>query len=283
MYTKRSAKVMHFIGIYGVFALLAFVFLIPFLWTIGSSFRLHSEIFQYSYPLTWRTFIPVRWTLDNYYAILVERGFLRFLFNSLFVAIVMVIISWFINSMGAYAFSRGKFRGKEYWYLLVLATMLMPLEASIIPTYMIVKDIGLYDSLWALIIPWVVEPFGIFLLRQFIDAIPRDLDDAASIDGCDFWQIYAHVMMPNIRPALITLALMKFIWAWGAFFWPLVITESKGKMVIQLALATLTTKEVTYWGQTFAAVILSVLPVILIFAFLQRYYVEGITMSGIKD
>lgn len=268
--------------VYAVFLLISLIFLIPLLWTLGSSLRPHGEIFNYSYPLTLHTFLPVKWTLDNYRAILVDRGFGRFVLNSMFVAGTMVVLSWFINSMGAYFFSRSKMKGKEFFYLLVLATMIMPLEATIVPTYSTVSNLGLYDSLWALIIPWVVEPFGIFLLRQFIDKIPKDLDDAAKIDGCSFAQTYRYMILPNIIPAQITLALMKFIWSWGAFIWPLVILESKENMVIQVALATLTTKEITYWGQTFAAVVISIVPVLILFLFLQRYYVEGITMSGIK-
>jgi len=279
---KAAKNLWSNIWVYAVFIVISLIFLIPLLWTLGSSLRPHGEIFNYSFPLSLKTFIPVEWTLENYRVILFERGFGRFLFNSMLVAGIMVILSWYINSMGAYFFSRSKMKGKEFLYLLVLATMIMPLEAIIVPTYSIVSNLGLYDSLWALIIPWVVEPFGIFLLRQFIDNIPKDLDDAAKIDGCSFAQTYRHVILPNLIPAQITLALMKFIWSWGSFFWPLVILESKENMVIQVALATLTTKEMTYWGQTFAAVVISIAPVLVIFLILQRYYVEGITMSGIK-
>jgi len=279
---KIKQNFLHVVGIYTVFALICLVFLVPLLWTFFSSLRPHAEIFQYSYPLSLHTFIPIEWTVDNYLAVLIDKGFGLFLLNSLFVAIVMVISSWFVNSMGAYAFSRSRFKGKEALYFLVLFTMMVPIEATVVPTYTIVKNMGLYYSLWALIIPWIAEPFGIFLLRQFIDGIPRDLDDAAKVDGCSFWQIYWHVILPNITSAQITLAIMKFIWAWSAFFWPLVITESRNNMTIQVGIATLTTKEVTYWGQTFAGVMVSVIPVIVVFLSLQRYYIEGITMSGIK-
>jgi multiple sugar transport system permease protein/putative chitobiose transport system permease protein len=263
-------------------ALLTFVFIIPFLWMLGSSFRTQAETFQYVYPLSWRTFVPIHFTSDNFRDIFVNQSFGLFIQNTLVVSLTMVALSWYVNSMAAYAFSRAAFRGKEWVYLVILGAMLIPLDASIVPTYLIARGLHLEDSLWALIIPWVAEPFGIFLLRQHIDEIPRDLDQSAAIDGAGFFQIYRYVILPNIRPGQITLAIMKFLWAWSAFFWPLVIIDSKVHMVLPVAIATLFTEEQTYWGQIFAAASVAVIPMAILFIALQRYYVRGVVLSGIK-
>jgi ABC-type glycerol-3-phosphate transport system permease component len=269
-------------AVYGLMAVLTFVFVIPFLWMVGSSFRTQAETFQYVYPLSWRTFVPIHFTLDNFRVIFVERSFGLFIQNTLLVSLVMVALSWYVNSMAAYAFSRAAFRGKEWVYLVVLGAMLIPLDASIVPTYLVARGLGLEDSLWALIIPWVAEPFGIFLLRQHIDEIPRDLDQSAAIDGAGFLQIYRFIILPNIRPGQITLAIMKFLWAWSAFFWPLVIIDSKAHMVLPVAIATLFTQDQTYWGQIFAAASVAVIPMAILFMSLQRFYVRGVVLSGIK-
>ena len=201
------------------------------------------------YPLSWKTFIPVRFILENYQTIFVQKSFGIFIWNSLWTSFVMIALSWYVNAGAAFAFSRARFRGKELVYLLVLGTMLIPLEATVVPSYQIIRSLHLVDNLWALIIPFVAEPFGIFLLRQHIDEIPRDLDDAAKIDGASFLQVFRFIVMPNIIPGQVTVALMKFLWAWSAFFWPLVVLNRKQKLVLPVAIATLFTPSQTYWGQ----------------------------------
>jgi ABC-type glycerol-3-phosphate transport system permease component len=263
-------------------ALLLFIFVMPFVWMLASSFRTQAEIFRYVYPLSWRTFVPVHVTLENYRVIFLEKGFGLFILNTLLVSIVMVALSWYVNSMAAFAFSRAALRGKQWLYQLVLGAMLIPLDASIVPAYLIVRALHLEDNLWALIVPWVAEPVGIFLLRQHIDEIPRDLDEAAVIDGAGSFQVYSRVILPNIRPGQVTVALMKFLWAWSAFFWPLVIIDSKKNMVLPVAIATLFTEFQTFWGQIFAAAAVAVVPLAILFMSLQRYYIRSVVLSGMK-
>lgn len=267
---------------YLALAFVTAIFLVPLLWMLGSSFRTQAEIFQYSYPLSIKTFVPQQAILENYRSIFVDREFGRFLWNSLIVAIAMVALSWYVNSAAAFAISRMRFRGKNAIYLIIVSTMLVPLEATIVPTYLVARSLRMEDTLVALVIPWVAEPFAIFLLKQVIDEIPRDLDDAAKVDGASPLQIYRSVVLPNIYPAQVTVAIMKFLWAWSGFFWPLVVINSKENMVLPVAIATLFTQSQTFWGEIFAAATVAVVPVAVVFIFLQRYYIRGIVMSGFK-
>lgn len=280
--TKNSKdvflKTIFYIFLAGIVA----IFLFPFLWMLGSSLRPHAEIFKYTYPLSINTFVPIDFTLQNFHDILFEMDFGLYLYNSIFVSVVMIFFSTFVNSIAAYAIQRMDFLGKRYLYVLILFTMLVPLEATLVPTYMVVRNIGLFDTLWAMIVPWIAEPFGIFLLVQHMKTIPTSLDDAAEIDGCGFLQTYWYIIMPNIKPSLITLGIMKFVWAWNAFTWPLVATESNSKMLIQVAIATLTTRESTAWGYTFASSVLATLPVLILFLFAQKYFMQGSALSGMK-
>jgi ABC-type glycerol-3-phosphate transport system permease component len=263
-------------------ALLTLVFLIPLLWMLGSSFRTQDEIFQYVYPLTIRTFVPVNFTLDNYQQIFVGRGFSQYLWNSFITSAIMTVISWYLNSAASFGLSRLAFRGRNVLYLFIITTMLIPLDATVVPTYIVASGVHLQNTLAALVIPWLAEPFAIFLLKQVIDEIPRELDDAAYIDGASIGQVYWHVALPNIRAAQITVAILKFLWAWSAFFWPLVIIDSTSKMVLPVAIATLFTASQTFWGQIFAGSTVAVVPVAIVFILLQRYYVRGMTLSGMK-
>lgn len=258
------------------------IFLVPLIWMITSSFRTQDEIFQYVYPLSLHTFLPLHFILDNYQQIFVERPFGLYLWNTVIVSVVMVALSWYVNSAAAYILSRIQFPGKTFIYLFIISTMLIPLDATIVPTYIIARHLGLENSLAALIIPWIAEPFAIFLLKQIVDEIPHELDDAARIDGCNIGQVYWYVVLPNVRAGQITVAIMKFLWAWSAFFWPLVIIDSGDRMVLPVAIATLFTQSQTFWGQIFAAASVAVVPIAIVFIFMQRYYIRGIALSGMK-
>ncbi len=275
---------------YLFYALVVVIFLTPFAWMILGSFRRETEIFQYIYPLTVRTFVPVKWTLENFLAILgiSEEGrrfgldFGRALFNSAFVSAAVVGLSLIFNTSAAYFFARLRFPGKEILFLFVIATMLIPWEATIVPLYLVVRTLGLQDSYWALIVPWYASPFIIFALRQFFQEIPRELDEAAIIDGATRLQILRHVIVPNSVPALVTMSLLEFQFIWNLFFWPLVAVGSKELQVIQVAIASQTTQGQVYWGRTFAGAVLASVPVIILFLSMQRHYVRGVVLSGLK-
>ncbi|MGI6131741.1 MAG: carbohydrate ABC transporter permease [Bacillota bacterium] len=267
---------------YAVMTVIGLVFAVPFLWVLGSSFKFDNEIFRFVYPLSIRTFVPQIPTLKNYMEIFVELGIGRSLLNSLFVAGALAAGTLAVTSLAAYAFARLDFPGKNALFIGSLSTMFVPFEAVVVPLYLVTRFLGMRNTLSSLVIPWLSSPFGVFLLRQFITDIPRELDEAAMIDGCSTLGIYWNIILPNAKPALVTLGLIQFLAGWDAFFWPLVVITSPKKQVIQVAIASLTTREMIFWGRTFAACTVAVLPVLVLFLFLQKYYIEGVTMTGIK-
>jgi multiple sugar transport system permease protein/putative chitobiose transport system permease protein len=263
--------------------LITLICITPFVWIWGSSFKPEAEIFSSFYPLSIHTFIPIKFTFQNFIEIFKTINFGRNILNSLIVAVSVTSAVLFINSLAAFAFARIRFPGREFFFIVLISTMFIPFEVSMLPMYFVSKNLGLYNSYGSMIIPWIGQPFGIFLLRQFFLNIPRDLEDAAIIDGCSTMGIYRHVIIPNSKPPFITLGLIQFLWSWDAFFWPLIIVEDTTKQVIQVALASMMDPEYLRWGWLFAAVAISSTPIILIFFFLQKYYVKGLALSGLKS
>ncbi|MBM3157216.1 MAG: carbohydrate ABC transporter permease [Chloroflexi bacterium] len=260
----------------------ALIFVVPILWMYSLSLRPVPEIFKYVVPLCVKTFIPETWTLSGYGKVLFQSPFPRFMMNSAFVAIVTATLSVAVNSLAAYAFARIRFPGANLLFFLLLLTIMLPFEVIAIPLYLVVKTLGWVDTYQVLIFPLVANAFFVFLLRQFFMEIPRDLEDAARIDGCSHLGIFWRVVLPLSKPALITLWLMSFQTSWDAFIWPLIATNSPSVRVIQVAIANLATQDVVLWDEVFSAVALGALPPILIFIMFQRYYVRGITMTGLK-
>ncbi|MFZ5916685.1 MAG: carbohydrate ABC transporter permease [Chloroflexota bacterium] len=272
------------------FAILVLIFVIPFAWMILGSLREESEIFQFLYPLTLKTFVPVKWSLDSYLTVLglnkigQEAGlqFGRYLLNSAIVASGVVTSSLFFNTLGAYFFARLDFPAKNVLLVFVIATMLVPWQATIVPLYLVVKKLGLTDSLIGLMIPWYASPFVIFSLIQFFAEIPKELDEAAIIDGSGYWGILWRIIVPNSLPGLITNALLEFQFIWNLFFWPLIAISKKDLYVIQVAIQSQTTQTQIFWGRTFAGCSLASVPVIILFLAMQRYYVQGVATTGLK-
>lgn len=272
----------------GAFVLLIYV--IPFAWMVLGSLRHELEIFEYTYPLTWRTFVPVEWTLKNFLDILglspegraFGLNFGRALGFTALVSVGVVASSLVFNTMGAYFFARLDFPRKDLLLVFVIATMLIPFEAVMVPLYIVVRMLNLQDSYWALVLPWYASPFVIFALSQFFREIPKELDEAAIIDGASYFGVLRHVIVPNAIPGLITTALLEFQFIWNLFYWPLIAVGRKDLQTIQVAIAQQTTQTQIYWGRIFAGSVLASIPVILLFLALQRYYVRGVVMSGLK-
>jgi ABC-type glycerol-3-phosphate transport system permease component len=273
-----------------LYVLLSLIFLIPFIWMIFGSLREEHEIFQYLYPLNWHTFFPVNWTLNHYLDILglSEAGrraglnFGRNLANSFFVSAAVVVCSLVFNTAGAYFFARLPFPKKNWLLAFVLVTLFVPLEVTMVPLYIVVRQLGLQNSYWAMIVPWFASPFVIFALIQYFRDIPYDLDEAALLDGAGYFHILRTILVPLAIPGLVTLALLEFQFIWNLFYWPLIAVQSSELQVLQVAIAGQTTQAGTFWGHTFAGCALASVPVILIFLALQRYYVRGIASTGIK-
>jgi multiple sugar transport system permease protein/putative chitobiose transport system permease protein len=273
-----------------IYIALAFVFLMPFIWMALGSLRLEREIFANLYPFGWRTFVPIEWTLDNYLDVLglsaegqrFGFNFGRNLMNSFLVSSGVVMSSLVFNTMGAYFFARLPFPRKNILLVYVIATMLVPFQVTIVPLYIVVRQLGIQNSYWAMILPWYASPFVIFALIQFFKEIPIDLDEAALMDGANYLQILRHVIVPLAIPGLITMALLEFQFIWNLFFWPLIAVNNNTIQVIQVAISSQTTQTQVFWGRTFAGATLASLPVILLFTALQRYYVQGVAQTGVK-
>ncbi len=263
-------------------AAVAAVSIAPLLWAVAASLRPDDEIFRYTARLTWRTFWPVAPTLENFRQILVEDRFGRFFGNSLVVAGATVALGLVVNSLAAYGFARFSFPGRRLLFGLVLVTFMVPFEVIVLPLYLAVRSLGLLDSYAALVVPAVPDAFSIFLIRQFMAKLPRDMFDAARVDGASGWALYWRITLPSVKPALITASLLLFLRQWDAFFWPLVATSSLELTVIQVALIKYMTEFLTYWGRLLAGSILATLPIVLLFLGLQRYYVQGATTTGLK-
>jgi ABC-type glycerol-3-phosphate transport system permease component len=257
---------------------------------IFGSLRIESEIFKYLYPLNWHTFFPVEWTLDHYRDIfgISEMGklsglnFGRNLANTFLVSAAVVISSLVFNTMGAYFFARLTFPRKNWLLGFVLLTLFVPFEVTMVPLYIVVRNLNMQNSYWAMIVPWFASPFVIFALIQYFRDIPYELDEAALLDGASYMRILRTIIVPLAIPGLVTVSLLEFQFIWNLFYWPLIAVQSNELQVLQVAISSQTTQETTYWGRTFAGSALASVPVIIIFLALQRYYIRGVAATGIK-
>ena len=273
-----------------LYTVISLIFLIPFIWMIFGSLRRETEIFGYLYPFSWHTFFPVEWTLEHYRDILgmTEAGqraglnFGRNLFNSFIVSTGVVISSLVFNTMGAYFFARLKFPKKNWLLAFVLVTLFVPFEVTMVPLYIVVRNLNIQNTYWAMIIPWFASPFVIFALIQYFRDIPYDLDEAALLDGASYMRILRTIIVPLAIPGLVTVSLLEFQFIWNLFYWPLIVVQNPDIQVLQVVISSQTTQEGTAWGRTFAGSALASVPVILIFLALQRYYIRGVASTGIK-
>lgn len=267
--------------------LLAYVVLIaaglvaaaPFAWMILSSFKTGAEIRQIP-----PTFVPEHATLDNYRTILTDPDLplSRFYRNSAVIAVANVATTLFTSSLLGYIFAKFTFRANKamFWYL--LATMMVPAQVTMIPSYLILVRLGLLNSLWALIVPAAVDAFGVFLMRQFCLSIPNSLIKAARVDGASEWRIYRSIVLPQLKPALATLGLLTFMTHWNAYLWPLIVLTEENQRTLPIILTWYSNKNSSQLQLVMAASVLIVIPVVIAFALVQKWIVKGITLTGIK-
>ncbi len=265
-----------------VLCLIAVVYIVPFLWTITSSLRPAGPMYSYANPLTWRTFIPENPTLRNFVHIFTKLGFGRAIANSLFVSASVIFLGVLVNSMAGFAFAKFDFPLKEFWFALVLLTFMVPFESIVIPLYLVVQRMGILNSYWALILPAAANGMAIFLFRQFFADIPTELLEAARVDGATWRRIFFRILLPLSKPAIVTVMIMMFLLNWNALFWPLVAVYSSELEVVQVAVTTHVAQEETHWANLFSSAFAATLPPMLLFLFLQRYFVQGITGTGFK-
>ena len=254
----------------------AFAMIIPFLWMITLSLKPVSLIHQAPY------LIPTSFELSNYAKAWDAAPFARYYLNSAIMTGGIVAGQVIFSSLAAYAFARLQFPGKELLFLVFLGTMMVPFHVILIPSYLIIDRLGWIDSYAALIVPRMVSAFGIFLMRQYYQGIPKELDEAAMIDGAGRLGIWWRIIMPLSGPGLATLAIFAFMFAWNDFLWPLVVTNDPNMRTVQLGLAMFQGRYGTQWTLLMAGTVTATLPTLLIFIFGQRWFIQSIAQTGMK-
>lgn len=253
----------------------AFIMIVPFLWMLSTAFKTDSLAFEY--PPTW---IPRPFTVENFRAIWTEVPYGRYFLNSLAVTIGVTLGEVITSSLAAYAFARLRFPGRDSMFLLYLATLMIPGQVTIIPNFILMKYMGWINTYQGLIIPTAFTAFGTFLLRQYFLSIPRELEEAARVDGASYFQVWSCIIMPLASPAIATLAVFSFMGSWNSFLWPYVMITRSDMKTLTVALRGLQTEYGTEWGMLMAGSLLAMLPMLVIFLFAQKYFVRGIATTG---
>jgi alpha-1,4-digalacturonate transport system permease protein len=249
----------------------------PVFWIVLSSFKSLSEIYR-SPP----TFFPETWVFTNYAGAIVQFPFMRYLWNSVLVTSVATVLTLWINSMAAFALSKYHFPGRNAIFVLMLATLMVPVRVIMLPVYLMIARLGMANTLWGIIIPPSATPTGVFILRQYMLTISDELLDAAKIDGAGDFHIYTRIILPLSTPALAVLTVFSVMWRWNDFLWPLIVINRERLFTLQLALARFRGELVTDWNYVLSMTVLSIIPIVLVFAFMQRYLVRGIASTGLK-
>lgn len=271
--------------VYHVFVLgFGFIMLYPLMWMFASSLKPPDRIFSTSEVLS---LIPSRFTFENYaqgWAGFGGISFLTFFRNSLIYAGIGTVLVVFASALTAYGFARLRFFGRRMWFTFMLITLMLPIQVTVIPEYILFSKLGFLNTFWPLLLPRIGgQAFFIFMIMQFIRGIPRELDDAAAIDGCNEFGIFGRIIMPLISPALVTAAIFSFYFTWGDFLSPLVYLNDPHLYTISIALRTFADPStVTNWGAIFAMGTLALVPVFVVFIFFQRYLIEGVHTAGLS-
>ena len=260
--------------------LVALIFVSPLIWMVSSSLKPESGIFKGLNSLS--TFIPQGASLNNYQEVFQRINMWKFIGNSLFYVLVIIILDLFINSICGYALAKFEFKGKNALLTLVISLMVFPAEAIMLPMYREMADLGWINTWASLIVPFVAKCFSIYMFRQFFMDVPNDLLEAASIDGCGPVKTFFTVVLPISGTVYATIFILDFVAHWNDFMWPLLVVTGEEKRTIQLAIQTFFGSKPINYGPIMASLTISAIPMLIMFLFLQKYYVEGIASTGIK-
>lgn len=271
--------------------LISLVTVFPLIWTVSTSFKPTSEILSNGMNL-----IPKMFTWDNYKDVFSTTPFARYLVNSLILAVGGVLSNLFFGSLAGYAFAKLPFKGKKGLFMTFLGSMMIPAVVTMIPSFLVLKNfplmggnditghggMGFINTYWAILIPGAAGAFSIFFMKQFFETLPNELSEAARIDGCSEFKIFWKIYMPLAKTALATLGIMTFQAGWNQFMWPLIVLNSQKMMTVQVGLASFQYNESANYGALMAGTIVSTIPVLFVFIFAQKYFVEGIAHNGGK-
>lgn len=255
----------------------AIISLFPLIWMFQTAFSSPEAITKIP-----PQFIIREYTLNNFRDLFSHSKILIWFCNSLLISLLVTVVHLFFDSLAGYAFSRKKFSGDKVLFWMIIATMMIPGQILIVPLYIMMSKFHLIDSLWAVILPGLAGPFGIFMIKQYLEGLPKSIEDAARIDSCSEFGIYWHIILPLCRPVLCVLAIFVFMTHWNAFLWPLIVLNSFTHYTLPVGLATLQEKQILDYGLLMAGASISALPMIIVFFFFQKYLVKGIRMGALK-
>ncbi len=267
---------------YAFLTFFALIVFIPLVWVLGNALRPNGEIGQFT-TLSYHTFVPQKFTTENFVNIFGQLNMVKVILNTVFVALMVTFGGLIINSMAAYAFARIQFTGKQAMFTLIISLLVLPIEILIIPLYLTITAVGLKNTFWSLILPFIATPFGIFYMRQFFLNTPRTLDEAAILDGSGHVGIFTRIYLPLAKTPLITLGLLAFLQQWDSFIVPVTFIDIESKMLLQVALTRLAIGlYANDYGILFAGVAISIIPMMILFLIFQQYIVESVASTGIK-
>lgn len=273
---KQLGSLLFYIGN----TIIALIFVSPLIWMIASSLKPEAGIFKGLNSLS--TFIPKDASLNNYAEVFSRINMWKFIFNSLFYVLVIIVLDLFVNSLCGYALAKFEFKGKNALLTLVISLMVFPAEAIMLPMYREMADLGWINTWASLIVPFIAKCFSIYMFRQFFLDIPNDLLEAAKIDGCGPIKTFFTVVVPISGTVYATILILDFVAHWNDFMWPLLVVTGEEKRTIQLAIQTFFGSKPINYGPIMASLTVSAIPMLIMFIFLQKYYVEGIASTGIK-
>ena len=259
-------------------AIIACITLLPYYWMVSSSLKTMENMF--SVPIQWIP-NPINWM--SYVLAWQAQNFTLYFFNSCVVAVAITLGNLLLSSLAGYSLTKFRYRGRGLTFLLILSTMMLPLEITMVPLFLIVKQLDWLNSYPGLIVPFLVDGFGVFLMRQYMLSIPSELIDAARIDGASEFRIFWMIVMPLCKPALVALAVFTFREAWDMYIWPLIIITKDSLRTLPLGISLFMSSYGTSWDQLMAVAVLGTLPMILLFFFLQRAFIQGIAATGLKE
>ncbi|TDG00788.1 carbohydrate ABC transporter permease [Paenibacillus piri] len=268
----------HIVSRYTLLIAASVIFIFPLYWMITGSFK--TQVAIWALPPQW---FPVQFKLDNYIHIFATKPTLLWLFNSVFTSAVSVLFVVIFSAMAGYAYAKKKFPGAKILFVIVVATMMMPTQVTLVPLYILCRNLGLIDSYLGVILPAVAFPFGVFIVRQFALTIPDEIIESATIDGAGEIRIFSTIVLPLLIPALGALSIFAFMHTWNDYLWQLIILQTKEKLTLPLGISTITYSENSVnYGFAMAGATIAAVPMICFFMLLQRSFIKGITMGSVK-
>lgn len=275
--TYPALRVLGRVALYATLIILALITLFPFMWMLVTALKTSREVFQWPIVM-----LPANPQWGNFAEAWDRQPFTRFFQNTVFITIGTTVLTLFTSSTAGFAFAKYEFRGKRILFVLVLMMLMLPPQVTLIPTFLMARNLGLVNSFFGLLIPGITSVFGIFLIRQYLQSIPDELIDAARIDGCNDWNIYTMIILPLITPALAVLTIFTFTSSWNSFLWPLIIATSSDMYTLQVGIAFFSGQTGTEYQLMMAVAVVSMLPVILIYVLFQRYFVASDALAGLN-